>query len=76
MACCSQIRWFLSAQPSPPTDGNIRVEVDGVEVMPQEPSGRVNWSYDFATNSIVLAPLAVPGPGSRIRIEYDTDGCP
>lgn len=69
-------RFFLTDQPEPPTEATIRVELDGVELQPREASGRINWTYDFATNSISFTPLAVPGPGSHIRVEYDTDGCP
>jgi len=66
----------LSDQPEPATEGNIRVEVDGSEIRRREESGRVNWTYDFTSNAINFTPLAVPGPMSHIRVEYDTDGCP
>ena len=39
--------------------------------MPErEAGGRLNWIYDFTTNSINFTPIAIPVPGSEVRVEY------
>lgn len=59
-------RFHLSNQPVISTLG---VLVDGV-ALPQRAGGTVNWSYDFATNTIGFAPARIPAPGARIQVEY------
>ncbi|MCB9646744.1 MAG: choice-of-anchor D domain-containing protein [Deltaproteobacteria bacterium] len=63
-------RFFLTNQPVIST---ITVEVDGVEVPATSPSGTVNWSYDFATNSVNFTPFATPEPGAEIFVRYTAE---
>jgi hypothetical protein len=60
-------RYFLTNQP---VISSIKVFIDGVEVMARSQGGTVNWTYDFATNSINFSPFATPEPGAHIRVEY------
>jgi hypothetical protein len=61
-------RFFLANQPELTS---VQVFVDG-ELIPatEQPSGRVNWTYDFSTNSINFNPISVPGPDSSIVVDY------
>ncbi len=63
-------RFFLTNQPVIQT---IEVFVDETRLPERETSGRQNWSYDFSTNSVNFTPLAVPAPGSVVRIEYTAE---
>ncbi len=63
-------RFFLTNQPVIST---IRVLIDDVEIPNISPGGTVNWSYDFATNSINFSPFATPEPGAQIRVEYTAE---
>lgn len=60
---------FLREQPN---IASLAVFVDDVPLPDTEPSGRINWSYDFSNNAVAFSPLAIPPPGARIRVEYDT----
>jgi hypothetical protein len=60
-------RFFLNNQPVVAT---IRVFVDGVEVEPVTDAQRIQWTYDFATNSVNFAPLSYPEPGAHVRVSY------
>ncbi len=63
-------RFFLTNQPVIPS---LRVLIDDVELPKTSAQGAVNWSYDFATNSINFSPFAVPEPGSNVRVEYSAE---
>ncbi len=63
-------RFFLTNQPVIQT---VEVFVDDQRLPGRENSGRQNWSYDFSTNSVNFTPLAVPAPGSVVRIEYTAE---
>jgi hypothetical protein len=63
-------RFFLTNQPVIQT---IEVFVDEERLERVEESGRINWTYDFATNSVNFAPLAVPGAGQFVRVEYTAE---
>lgn len=58
----------LSNKPAP---GSIEVWADGVRIPETCPSGRLNWSFDFVTNSVLFTPLSSPPPGTQLRIAYD-----
>ena len=60
-------RFFLTNQPVIPT---IEIVVDGVSVPATGQGGTVNWTYDFATNSINFSPFATPEPGAEIQVQY------
>lgn len=60
-------RFFLDNQPVIST---IVVELDGVPIPATSPEGTVNWSYDYATNSVNFSPFATPEPGAEIQVEY------
>ena len=51
----------------------LRGEVDGVEVPETAAGGTVNWSYDFATNSVNFTPFAVPEPGAELFVRYTAE---
>jgi hypothetical protein len=38
-----------------------------------DPSGTVNWTYDYSTNSINFSPFSTPEPGAEIRVEYTVE---
>jgi hypothetical protein len=63
-------RFFLSNQPVIPT---LVVYVDSLMLPAQGVGGTVNWTYDFATNSINFSPFATPEPGAEIRVEYTVE---
>jgi hypothetical protein len=63
--------YFLTDQPNPES---VEVWVDGARVPRTCPSGRINWAYDFSTNSVNFRPLGLPPPSADLRIEYDA-GC-
>ncbi len=63
-------RFFLTNQPVIST---IRVLIDMVEVPATSPGGTVNWSYDFATNSINFSAFSTPEPGAEIDVEYTAE---
>ena len=63
-------RFFLTNQPVIQT---IEVLIDDERLPATEPSGQVNWTYDFSTNSVNFLPLSVPGAGSDVRIEYTAE---
>ncbi len=58
-----------------PIISTIRVFFDEGEIPSTSPSGTVNWSYDFATNTVNFSPFAKPGSGTSFRIAY-TPVCP
>lgn len=58
-----------------PVISTIRVFFDEGEIPSTSPSGTVNWSYDFATNTVNFSPFARPGSGTSFRIAY-TPVCP
>ena len=60
-------RFFLRNQPVIST---IDVVVDGVLIAATSVGGTVNWTYDFATNSINFSPFATPEPGAEIQVQY------
>lgn len=60
-------RFFLSAQPIVET---IEVTVNDVPVPATSATGIVQWTYDFATNSINFSPFAYPEPEARIVVSY------
>jgi hypothetical protein len=64
-------RYFLTNPPIPET---VEVEVNGLRVPATCSSGRVNWTFDFSTDSVNFTPLGLPPPGADLRIEYDA-GC-
>ena len=64
-------RFFLTNQPLIET---IEVFVDDALVRTVEEGGRINWTYDFSTNSINFTPWALPEPGSDIVVRY-VAGC-
>lgn len=66
----STTRFFLL---NPPVVSTLRVFVNGLEVPAATTNGTVNWTYDFATNSIGFAPAAAPGSSAKIRVEYTTE---
>lgn len=61
-------RYFLSQNPLP---GSLQVFVNDIELPHTSGGGTVNWTYDFATNSINFAPYSTPEPGSQVQIEYE-----
>jgi hypothetical protein len=63
-------RFFLTNQPVIQT---VEVFVDEERLPDREASGRVNWTYDFSTNSVNFTPLSVPAPGAVVRIEYTAE---
>jgi hypothetical protein len=63
-------RFFLSNQPVIST---VEVYIDGVMLEGQDPSGQVNWTYDYSTNSVNFSPIATPEPGAEIRVEYTVE---
>jgi hypothetical protein len=60
-------RFFLTNQP---VIQSLRVFLDGAQMPATEAGGRVNWTYDFSSNSVNFNPLAVPEPGVQVLIEY------
>ena len=60
-------RFFLTNQPVIST---IEIVVDGVVIPATSQQGTVNWTYDFATNSINFSPFATPEPGAEIQVQY------
>ena len=60
-------RFFLQNQPVIQT---LRVVVDGQEIPATSPQGTINWTYDYATNSVNFTPFATPEPGAQIDVEY------
>ncbi len=63
-------RFFLTNQPVIST---IEIFIDGVSIPATSMGGTVNWSYDFATNSVNFSPFATPEPGAAVRIEYTAE---
>ena len=63
-------RFFLTNQPIINT---IEIVVDGVIVPATGQGGTVNWTYDFATNSINFSPFATPEPGAQIQVQYTAE---
>lgn len=63
-------RFFLTNQPVIST---IVVIIDGVEVPATSMSGTVNWTYDFATNSVNFSPFSTPEPGAQIIVRYTAE---
>lgn len=59
--------FVLRAQPVIPS---LQVFVDGVEIPQVGANGTVYWTYDFASNSVIFTPVAVPEAGAQITIEY------
>jgi hypothetical protein len=62
--------YLLLDQPNPES---VEVWVDGARVPRTCPSGRINWAYDFSTNSVYFTPLGLPPPGADLRVEYDVE---
>lgn len=60
-------RFFLQNQPVVST---LRVVVDGQEIPATSNLGTVNWTYDYATNSINFTTFSTPEPGAEIDVEY------
>jgi hypothetical protein len=60
-------RFWLTVPAEP---GSIEVVVDGDFIPADQPRGRINWSYDPGLVAVNFTPLAVPTPGSKIRIAY------
>ncbi|MEQ8985456.1 MAG: choice-of-anchor D domain-containing protein, partial [Deltaproteobacteria bacterium] len=63
-------RFFLTNQPVIST---IVVYIDGVAIPGTTMQGTVNWTYDFATNSINFSPFSTPEPGATVRVEYTAE---
>ncbi|MEQ9499699.1 MAG: choice-of-anchor D domain-containing protein [Deltaproteobacteria bacterium] len=63
-------RFFLTNQPVIST---IVVYIDGVSIPGTTMQGTVNWTYDFATNSINFSPFSTPEPGATVRVEYTAE---
>lgn len=63
-------RFFLTNQPVIST---LKVFIDDSELPQTASAGTVNWTYDFATNSVNFAPYATPEPGADIRVEYSAE---
>ena len=63
-------RFFLTNQPVIST---LEVYIDGILVPGTTGQGTVNWTYDFATNSVNFSPFATPEPGATVRIEYTAE---
>ncbi len=63
-------RFFLTNQPVIST---IVVIIDGVDVPATSMSGTVNWTYDFATNSVNFSPFSTPEPGAQIIVRYTAE---
>ena len=36
-------------------------------------TGTVNWTYDFATNSVNFSPFSTPEPGAQIIVRYTAE---
>lgn len=60
-------RFFLSNQPVIDT---IEVQVNGVLLPREAPSGLPAWTYDLATNSINFSPAFTPVPSAEILVSY------
>ncbi len=63
-------RFFLTNQPVIST---IVIIIDGVDVPATAMTGAVNWTYDFATNSVNFSPFSTPEPGSQIIVRYTAE---
>ena len=63
-------RFILGAQPILST---IEVVVDGVLIPAVSPTGSVNWTYDFVSNSINFSAFATPEPGAELAISYTAE---
>lgn len=61
------LAWSLSSEPVP---ASLRVDVDGVELLRQQPSGQVHWWWDAAAFRLRIAPFATPAPGSTVEVRY------
>lgn len=63
-------RYFLTNQP---IESTLEVRIEGEMLPALDGAGRTQWTYDFASNSINLAPHLIIAPGSSIAVEYQAE---
>lgn len=64
-------RFFLNNAPDMTVSPDpILVEIDGVPFPAVGPFGDVRWTYNSTANAIDFEPLAVPEPGSTLKLTY------
>lgn len=56
-----------------PVVDSIRVYIDGVEMTEEGPGAQRRWRYDAAERAVKFESLAIPEPGSEIRVTYQAE---
>ncbi|MBL8935792.1 MAG: hypothetical protein JNM69_14650 [Archangium sp.] len=67
-----QTVFFLQTAPSLRSAQTLRVQLDGVELLPLDRRGAKTFSYDPALHAVRFEPLSAPTPGARLTTRWET----